>query len=222
MNPIREPISQDDEGAYQIDEELKHITEIGIPKFRTFGQFQLKYLARRDKNDLIVDKSFLDGDPKGPPVVIFKVEDFIVGKEGAGQVNLCRILDSKVRFITGEFANLQYRPPELHKKMIALNTVATDSETGNPLVMIGNLDTEEASTPLPEYYYEPSTVVEEIVWNVLVANFFSQFGMPADKEAGSMMRVEVEKVRNELLKLLVDGKGDMTKVAYSIANFGAE
>lgn len=221
MRNIREPVHQDDEAAYHIDEAFKPITEIGLPQFTRFGEFNLKYLAKRNPADLIIDREFLDGKPNGPVIVVFEVTDFIVQGQQGASVDLRQLLDPDVQLLTGDFANIQYRAPELLLQLISLNSCRVDYATGMPVIRIGNLDSGEAQNPIPERNYAPEFVVEDLTWNVLMANYLRKFGLPGNTEAESTMKAEVREARNRLLEALNKPGSDITEEMKALLDFSA-
>lgn len=219
MNRTREPIQQDDEGAYQISDFLKEELTITMDEFSPHGKFEIKYKASRKKEDFLVDRRFLDGNDGGPAMLIYNVDEFLVkGKKGA-YVDLRKILGMDLKFETAKFANLEMRAPEQVRQLVALNSVRTDVDTDLPIVCIGSLCEPDASEPIPNLYYDPLVVVEELSWNILIANFLSQRGLPANIDARRSLITDVTNARENLLNLIDSETGNITEAAVKIATF---
>lgn len=212
-------VHQNDEGAYQISESLKEVVEVGLDDFTQFGKFQLKYKATRTKDNLVVDRSFLDGKKDGPAVLIFDVDNLVVKGAGGAIIDLRKLFPEGGELLTGELANPEYRAPEIHKQMIALNEFRVGVDDDHPMVVIGNLDADEAQNAILEYGYDPKYVVEDLTWNILFANFYEKLGLPGDKDAVDAMRTKIIASRTRLLNLLDQGNGDVTNQAMKIASF---
>lgn len=212
-------VHQNDEGAYQISESLKEVVEVGLDNFTQFGKYQLRYRGTRTKDNFVVDRSFVDGKKDGPTVLIFGIEEFVIrGGQGA-TIDLSKLMPEGGEFLTGELSNPEYRAPEIHKQMIALNEFRVGVDDDYPMVVIGNLDADEAQNAILEYGYDPEYVVEDLTWNILFANFYEKLGLPGDKDAIDAVRTKIIASRTRLLNLLDQGNGDVTNQAMKIASF---